>query len=164
MRCEHASVSNFVTLRYDPGKDQTDNPDKRHSMLNPAQKIRTVTLVGIFMTLSSEGAIPEKHAGLPHAFEAGWRGQRVCELLHEDDIVSIGRCRFPPGVGHERHFHRPHFGYALSAGTMRIEDTDGVRVSKLPAGTTWSTDEITVHEVLNIGETTTTYLIVEPKE
>ncbi len=43
---------------------------------------------------------------------------------------------------------------------MRIEDTDGVRVSKLPAGTTWSTDEITVHEVLNIGETTTTFLIV----
>ena len=31
------------------------------------------------------------------------------------------------------------------------------------AGATWSSDEVTVHEVLNVGDTTTSNLIVEPK-
>jgi hypothetical protein len=66
-------------------------------------------------------------------------------------------------VGHERHFHRPHFGYVLTGGTMRIEDAEGVETVETRAGATWSSDEVTVHEVLNVGDTTTSYLIVEPK-
>ena len=31
-------------------------------------------------------------------------------------------------------------------------------------GGTWSTDSVTVHEAVNIGDTTTSYLIVEPRE
>jgi len=30
------------------------------------------------------------------------------------------------------------------------------------AGGSWSTDSVTVHEAVNIGDTTTSYLIVEP--
>ena len=57
---------------------------------------------------------------LPDPVAAGWQGRSVCEVLREDDQVRIFRCVFPPGVGHERHFHPRHFGYALSGGTMRI--------------------------------------------
>jgi beta-alanine degradation protein BauB len=102
-------------------------------------------------------------ADLRHAFDAGWQGEAVCEVLYEDDSVRVGRCSFPPGVGHERHFHRPHFGYVLTAGTMRIEDPEGVETVETRAGATWSSDEVTVHEVLNVGHRTTSYLIVEPK-
>lgn len=102
-------------------------------------------------------------AGLPHAFDAGWQGQETCELLFENESVRVGRCAFPPGVGHEQHFHNPHFGYVLEGGTMRLTDAEGESLSTTEAGATWSTAEVTVHEGLNVGETTTRYLIVEPK-
>ena len=50
---------------------------------------------------------------LPMALCAGWQGERVCELLHEDAQMRVLRCTFPPGVGHEPHYHPPHFGYVL---------------------------------------------------
>jgi quercetin dioxygenase-like cupin family protein len=101
--------------------------------------------------------------GLPHAFDAGWQGQETCELLFENESVRVGRCAFPPGVGHEQHFHNPHFGYVLEGGTMRLTNAEGESLSTTEAGATWSTAEVTVHEGLNVGETTTRYLIVEPK-
>lgn len=107
-------------------------------------------------------AEPPDTVDLPHAFEAGWRGEKTCEVLFEDASVRVARCTFPPGVGHEKHFHRPHFGYALSGGTQRIEDANGRREVAIEAGTRWSSDTLTVHEVLNTGNTTTSYLIVEP--
>ena len=42
-------------------------------------------------------------------------------------------------------------------------DADGESDSTTEDGVTWSTDAVTVHEGLNVGETTTRYLIVEPK-
>lgn len=99
---------------------------------------------------------------LPHAFEAGWKGQRVCEIIEENRQHRIARCTFPPGVGHEWHYHRPHSGYALSAGTMRIETDDGIEEVEIPAGISWSSDSLTRHQALNIGDTTTSYLIIEP--
>jgi quercetin dioxygenase-like cupin family protein len=102
-------------------------------------------------------------ANLPHAFDAGWQGQKTCELLYEDAAVRVGRCAFPPGVGHEKHFHNPHFGYVLEGGTMRLVDSEGEQTSTTEAGGSWSTSEVTVHEGLNVGESTTRYLIVEPK-
>lgn len=101
--------------------------------------------------------------GVPHAFDAGWQGQDTCELLYETAAVRVARCSFPPGVGHERHYHNPHFGYVLEGGTMRIVDSDGERLVETPAGTEWSTTERTVHEGLNVGDTTTSYLMVEPR-
>ncbi len=101
---------------------------------------------------------------LPQAFDAGWKGEKTCELLYESETVRVGRCTFPPGVGHEKHYHYPHFGYVLQGGTMQITDAKGVvEARKSVTGDTWSTSEITVHEGLNIGDTTTSYLIVEPK-
>jgi hypothetical protein len=47
---------------------------------------------------------------LPDPLEAGWQGKAVCEHLHEDEDQRILRCTFPPGVGHERHFHVKHVG------------------------------------------------------
>jgi quercetin dioxygenase-like cupin family protein len=100
---------------------------------------------------------------LPHAVDAGWKGQKTCEPMFEDESVRVARCVFPAGVGHEKHYHNPHFGYVLEGGTLRIVDDNGERVVTTEAGGSWSTTTLTVHEALNIGDTTTSYLIVEPR-
>jgi beta-alanine degradation protein BauB len=102
---------------------------------------------------------------LPHAFDAGWKGAKTCELVYETDTVRVGRCSFAPGIGHEKHFHYPHFGYVVAGGTMQITNDKGVvEVREVITGSTWSTSEITIHEAMNTGDTTTLYLIVEPKD
>ena len=100
---------------------------------------------------------------LPHAFDAGWKGQKTCEVLYEDPVTRVGRCVFPPGVGHEKHYHNPHFGYVLEGSTLRIRDNQGEREVETTTGGSWSTTSVTVHEAMNIGNTTTSYLIVEPR-
>ena len=114
-------------------------------------------LVGLFV-LSSVVL-----ASLPDPLAAGWEGKPVCERLHEDAANRILRCTFPPGVGHERHFHPPHFGYAISGGRARITDANGVREVELATGSSFTSDGVEWHEVLNVGESTIVYLIVEPK-
>ena len=100
---------------------------------------------------------------LPDPVAAGWQGRSVCEVLREDDQVRIFRCAFPPGVGHERHFHPRHFGYALSGGTMRITSGAGTRQVTLVTGSYFSSDGIDWHEVVNIGDSVVSYLMIEPK-
>lgn len=100
---------------------------------------------------------------LPHAFDAGWNGMETCELVFEDATTRVGRCEFPPGIGHEKHYHNPHFGYVLEGGKMQITSSEGERKTTTKSGANWSTTTITVHEAINIGDTTTSYLIVEPK-
>ncbi len=97
----------------------------------------------------------------PDPLEAGWNGKPVCEKIHEDKQQRILRCTFPPGVGHEVHFHAPHFGYVIAGGKMRIRDKAGEREVDLPANYNWVSEGVDWHEVLNIGETTSIYLIVE---
>ena len=101
---------------------------------------------------------------LPDPLQAGWQGEPVCERLHEDDRQRVLRCTFPPGVGHERHFHSPNFGYAIAGGRMRITDEKGVREVELPTNSSFNSAGVAWHKVLNIGETTVVYLIVEQKE
>ena len=113
------------------------------------------------MALAVTSAV-QSDTDLPHAFDAGWAGQKTCTMMFEDATVRIARCVFPPGVGHEKHFHNPHFGYVLEGSTLRIVDGKGERTVTTEAGGTWSTDAVTVHEAVNIGDTTTSYLIVEP--
>lgn len=98
---------------------------------------------------------------LPDPLQAGWQGKPVCERLFEDEQQRILRCSFAPGVGHERHFHSPYFGYALAGGRMRLTDASGVREVDLPTDSSFSNAGIDWHEVLNVGETTVTYLIIE---
>ena len=100
---------------------------------------------------------------LPDPLAAGWKGEAVCELLHENEKARALRCTFPPGVGHERHYHPPHFGYILEGGVMEITDKDGKREQPTPEGATWWSDGVEWHEAVNIGDTTTVYIIVEPK-
>ena len=101
---------------------------------------------------------------LPMALCAGWQGERVCELLQEDAQIRVLRCTFPPGVGHEMHYHPPHFGYVLSGNsTMRITTESAVVDRPVRAGQTFSNDTEIRHAALNVGAETTTYLIVEKK-
>lgn len=99
----------------------------------------------------------------PDPLAAGWRGAPVCERLHEDAGQRVLRCSFPPGTGHERHYHAPHFGYAVSGGRMRIVDEHGAREVDLATGSHYASEGTQWHEVLNVGDTTTIYLIVESK-
>ena len=100
---------------------------------------------------------------LPDPLIAGWNGAPVCEKLHEDSDQRILKCTFPPGAGHERHFHDKHFGYAIAGGRMRITDSSGTREVDLATGISFASDGVVWHEVLNIGDSTTVFLIVEPK-
>ena len=100
---------------------------------------------------------------LPDPLAAGWRGQPVCVKLHETTEVRVLRCTFPPGVGHERHFHPRHFGYALAGGTMEILDQNGTRRVDIAAGSYFSSEGIDWHEGLNVGDTAVQYLMIEPR-
>ena len=107
-------------------------------------------------------AAPAAEEPLPDPLAAGWKGEAVCEKLHEDDEQRILRCTFPPGVGHEKHYHAPHFGYVLAGGRMRITDDSGEREVDLPTNYSWVSAGVTWHEALNVGEATSIYLIIEP--
>lgn len=103
-------------------------------------------------------------APLPPALCAGWQGERVCEQLHEDAMIRVIRCTFPPGVGHEPHYHPPHFGYVLAGeSVMRITTGEGVREAPVRAGGSFANDAEIVHQALNVGDEATSYLIVEKK-
>ena len=106
-------------------------------------------------------SIPPATATLPSALEAGWDGERVCTLQPQTVTHRVLRCTFPPGVGHERHYHTAHYGYALSGGTMRITNGSGTRTVDLATGADYSSDGTPWHEVVNVGDTTVIYLIVE---
>ncbi len=105
----------------------------------------------------------EKKNSLPDPLEAGWKGKAVCEVLEEKQNLRVLKCTFEPGVGHEKHYHNPHFGYTLSGGKFRITDTSGTREVDVPTGYSFSKDQVSVHEVFNIGETTAIFLIMEYK-
>lgn len=100
---------------------------------------------------------------LPDPLGAGWKGEPVCEQLHEDSDQRILRCTFAPSTGHERHYHQRHFGYAIAGGRMRITDLSGTREVELATGSSFASDGVAWHEVVNIGTSTVVYLIVEPK-
>jgi len=117
-----------------------------------------LTLCSLFLSTS---VLAEKL--LPDPLAAGWSGQPVCEKLHEDAQQRVLRCTFAPGVGHEKHFHVANFGYAISGGKMRISDEKGVREVELKTGSSFISGGTEWHEVLNIGESTVKYLIVENK-
>ena len=129
---------------------------------NPKALMPALALV-FGLVLQANTVVADNPPELPHAFDAGWEGQKTCEILFEDDSARVGRCVFPPGIGHEKHYHNPHFGYVLEGGALRIVDSNGEREVTTRAGGDWSTTTVTVHEAMNIGETTTSYLIVETK-
>lgn len=128
-----------------------------HAML--ARALATLTLLSMTTpAMTSPVANP-----LPSAFDAGWHGEKVCEPIFENATMRAARCTFPPGGGHDRHFHPAHWGYIVEGSTMRITAATGTVDRDLKAGTSWWSDGIDWHEAVNIGKTTAVYIIVEPK-
>ncbi|SDR93370.1 hypothetical protein SAMN04515667_1025 [Formosa sp. Hel1_31_208] len=99
----------------------------------------------------------------PDPLQAGWNDEAVCEVVNDNDELRVLKCTFAPGIGHERHYHKPHIGYAISGSTFRIKDTTGVRTVKVPSGYSFENEGIDWHEVLNIGDSTAVFLIMEYK-
>lgn len=120
-----------------------------------------------FVVVTLAGSVATTDAGseslLPDPLAAGWNGEPVCELLHEDADQRVLRCTFAPTVGHERHYHDKNFGYVLEGGRMRITSATGTREVDLVAGRSFASDGEDWHEVLNVGDTSVVYLMVEPK-
>ena len=104
-----------------------------------------------------------KVSDLPDPLAAGWNGQPVCELVSEDEKLRVLKCTFAPGVGHERHYHPAHFGYTLAGSRFRMKDTTGVREVDVITGSSFTSEGTAWHEVLNIGDSTAVFLIIEPK-
>ena len=132
--------------------------------MNPAMLLRrTTAALALVLLWFGPGFAASTPPQLPDPAQAGWHGHKVCEVLADNAQVRTLRCTFPPGAGHERHFHAPHWGYILAPSTMRITTAKGTVVRELKAGDTWWSDGVAWHEVLNVGTTTGVYLIVEPK-
>ena len=104
-------------------------------------------------------------ADVPDALTAGWKGQKTCESLYDDAKIRILRCTLPPNGGHERHSHPSHFGYTLSGdgGRGRSTDLKGTQEWESKTDEYWTSDAIEWHEVVNTGDTTQRYLVVEKK-
>ncbi len=100
---------------------------------------------------------------LPDPLAAGWHGVPVCEVLQENGNMRVLKCTFPPGVGHERHYHGAHVGYTLAGSRMRVTDITGTREVQTITGASFSSAGVAWHEVLNIGQDTAAYLIIEYK-
>jgi len=105
----------------------------------------------------------QKSQTLPDPLEAGWKGEKVCDVLFENEEMRVLKCIFSPGVGHEKHEHAPHFGYTIKGSAFRMTDDSGVREVSVPTGSSFDNQEIVTHEVLNIGDSTGVFLIVEEK-
>ncbi|MFQ3215036.1 MAG: quercetin dioxygenase-like cupin family protein [Marivirga sp.] len=134
--------------------------------VNLYNKLLPLFFVFVFLLSSCEEASKsgqENMVPLPDPLAAGWQGASVCELIEENEAVRVLKCTFPPGVGHERHYHPKHFGYTLKGGKFRITDTTGTREVNIPTGFDFFNEVIAWHEVLNIGIDTAVFLIMEPK-
>ena len=133
---------------------------KHHCGCSPAVR---VLVSQFFVSVITASHWVSVHAeSPPDPLAAGWQGKRVCENLHDSNDIRVLRCTFAPGVGHERHFHDAHYGYALSGGTMKITDGSGTRTVELQTGSDFYSAGVDWHTVINVGETTVEYLIVEP--
>jgi len=122
--------------------------------------LKLVLLFSFFLTILTACKTVEQ---LPDPLTAGWNNKPVCKLLEENKNMRVLKCTFIPGAGHERHYHAPHFGYALSGGMFRIKDNNGIREVILATGSHFTSKGVEWHEVLNIGNSTAIYLIFEPK-
>ncbi|MEO9476356.1 MAG: hypothetical protein ABJG41_12505 [Cyclobacteriaceae bacterium] len=117
----------------------------------------------VLLAISVSGCSNSSSHTLPDPLEAGWKGQSVCEVLEENTEVRVLKCTFEPGVGHEKHYHVPHVGYTLQGGKFRITSSGKTKEVDVPTGSTFSNEEVTTHEVLNIGKTKAEFLIIEYK-
>jgi quercetin dioxygenase-like cupin family protein len=119
----------------------------------------TIQIFLLFMLLIS----CKNSTTLPDPLQAGWENKAVCKLVEENESIRVLKCTFKPGVGHEKHYHKPHFGYTLAGSTFRITDNSGTRKVSPATGSHFYSEGTKWHEVLNIGDSTAVFLIIEPK-
>jgi quercetin dioxygenase-like cupin family protein len=100
---------------------------------------------------------------LPDPLQAGWNNKKVCKLIEENKNVRVLKCTFESGVGHEKHYHKRHFGYTLAGSTFKITDANGIKKISPISGSHFYSEGTKWHEVLNIGDSTAVFLIIEPK-
>lgn len=105
----------------------------------------------------------KKDSNLPDPLQAGWDNKAVCELLVDNENIRVLKCTFEPGVGHEKHYHKRHFGYTIAGSKFRIKDASGIREVNSITNSHFYSEGTDWHEVLNIGDSTAVYLIIEPK-
>ena len=122
----------------------------------------SLLLLSLLVLITASSGCNDKKS-LSDPLEAGWNNQPVCEVLQENSNIRALKCTFPPGIGHERHYHKAHFGFTIAGSRFRIKDTTGVREVDVLTGSNFYNDEIAWHEVLNIGDSTAVFLIIEPK-
>ena len=100
---------------------------------------------------------------LPDPLQAGWKGEKVCEVLEDNAKIRVLKCSFAPSVGHEQHQHVPHFGYTLAGSEFEITENNRSRQAEVPTGTYFAKDETTTHHIVNIGNRSAQFLIIEYK-
>ncbi len=127
-------------------------------MVNTFSKTILIIYLVLVLLLSCK-----KDTTLPDPLEAGWKGKSVCEVIEETDKLRVLKCTFESGIGHEKHYHKPHVDYTLKGSKFQIKDENGIREINVPTGSTFSKDKVSQHEVLNIGDSTAVFLIIEPK-
>ena len=74
--------------------------------------------------------------------------------------MRAARCSFPPGVGHERHFHAAHWGYIVQGATMRITTAAGIIDRVLKAGDSARYAVDLQHSIRNTGKGAAKALLV----
>ena len=99
----------------------------------------------------------------PDALSVEWQGEKPCEKLFEDAQIRIARCTFPPGAVHARHSHPGYVSYVLSGGKGRIQNEKGIQEFEAHADSYTNNFPVPWHELINTGDTTLRYLIIERK-
>jgi quercetin dioxygenase-like cupin family protein len=99
----------------------------------------------------------------PDALTVEWQGKHPCERLYEDAQIRVLRCTFPPSAVHLRHSHPGYLTYVLTGGQGQITDAGGERQSTTTADRLIPSKPLAWHEYKNVGNTTTSYLIIEKK-
>jgi beta-alanine degradation protein BauB len=126
-------------------------------------KTRFVRLVLALVLLVAVAPGSAYVADIPDALAAGWKGEKLCENLHEDEHIRVLRCIFPLNVGHEPHSHPASFLYVLAGGHGTVTDSNGMREFDVKTDQSRPVKPVVWHEMLNTGESTLRYLIVEKK-
>lgn len=134
---------------------------KQHNTIS--ERIRRSSFSAIIISLFFAAASCTDKNNLPDPLQAGWKNEKVCEVLQDNSKIRVLKCTFPPGVGHEKHRHDAHFGYTIAGSKFRITDAKGTREVDVKTGSSFYNEAIEWHEVQNIGDSTAVFLIVEPR-
>ena len=121
---------------------------------------RFVAFLGMMLLTALFAARAET---IPDALSVEWQGHKLCEKLFEDGYIRMARCTFPPGTIHLCHSHPSYISYVLSGGEARVTDEKGTWEGEVRAGTFVDSAPVRWHEIVNTGNTTLEFLLIEKK-